>query len=998
MLIQRLELENIKSYRNAAFDFKEGVHFISGENGSGKTTLIEAIGFALFDVAPSKYDYFVRQGARRGTVRVRFLADDGREYLVERRCSTRRQECWSVLDTEYDTPVDLHGSSDALDFLRLALNAQTEHRLSELYREIIAIPQGSFTTPFLSSPAKRKETFNAILRVDTYRTAFDRTSGLDGRYHTRIEGFRTSLSILARETSVYDERVKERSRLNDELAGLRHELENARTRFAEADERLTALNRKREAVEEARRSALEARNVRNFAVQRRDAARARLSEAEEARRVCDANRDAFRAHGEALASEKTLQKRADARRTVAEALVRRERERDNDKTRLASLEEWLTERTTERDELVQRLVDEEESLKPLRADADAAVATTRHERLRIERALNGLAFLEDRARTLSNLNEVLDSEAVAIDALTQERESHRETLSDLEAVRSLAERVTTDRATRDDALARVNEIHALRKQAEKHRRDAKGGNCPILGEPCQNVGGDLERHFVKQLNLYDDELDAPTAALRHAENALNESEAAEKRLQTLEKAAALLASVEKQIADRQQAQHKARLGLTWDDWERSLKDAVEDVARSSADAAHVLRQEHQELMALRRAVAEEDDIESLRLRLPATVQRVRSVRERWLSLLSVAREKAQEAERDAVAAKAALEIRETTLASNREQLARIVKQVAADESDANRLRASLTEREAQIALKRDELATYDDVEPALNTVRETLEKTREGHARYQQFRRVAEAFDERRDDLDAAERLAAIAAERAEAAERTLAERETDYDDAERVRVESERDVAQRAVEGLTERVKSTDSNVSRLDDEIARLDERRREMATLEASIARTEKARALADFIRRRVLNVAGTRIASAYRERVSEYATTLYRRLSRENVELRWTADYNILLRGSAEGEARERLFEQLSGGEQMSAALAVRLALLRLLSGISLAIFDEPTTNLDAERRDRLAQSLPELRNVCRQLFVVSHDDAFDSVVDEVIRIEKTPDGGSRRVDV
>ena len=52
--------------------------------------------------------------------------------------------------------------------------------------------------------------------------------------------------------------------------------------------------------------------------------------------------------------------------------------------------------------------------------------------------------------------------------------------------------------------------------------------------------------------------------------------------------------------------------------------------------------------------------------------------------------------------------------------------------------------------------------------------------------------------------------------------------------------------------------------------------------------------------------------------------------------------------------ERSFINLSGGEQMVAALSVRLALLKQLSDIRVAFFDEPTVNMDAERRERLAQ--------------------------------------------
>jgi exonuclease SbcC len=95
-----------------------------------------------------------------------------------------------------------------------------------------------------------------------------------------------------------------------------------------------------------------------------------------------------------------------------------------------------------------------------------------------------------------------------------------------------------------------------------------------------------------------------------------------------------------------------------------------------------------------------------------------------------------------------------------------------------------------------------------------------------------------------------------------------------------------------------------------------------------------------------------------------------------------------------DGRERGFQQLSGGEQMAAALAVRLALLKEVSAVDLAFFDEPTANLDARRRDNLAEQILDVKGFS-QLFVISHDDTFEQDTDHVVRVVKE-DGGSRVV--
>lgn len=133
------------------------------------------------------------------------------------------------------------------------------------------------------------------------------------------------------------------------------------------------------------------------------------------------------------------------------------------------------------------------------------------------------------------------------------------------------------------------------------------------------------------------------------------------------------------------------------------------------------------------------------------------------------------------------------------------------------------------------------------------------------------------------------------------------------------------------------------------------------------------------RDTLKEAAPRVARNYVYHVSLEANQMFREIT-GNAEraLKWAEDYSIRL----EEDGYERPFQSLSGGEQMAAALSVRLALLKQLTDIRIAFFDEPTTNMDAERRENLAMQISRITHF-DQLFVISHDDTFDSYVDNVI---------------
>src|SRR4030095_16910324 len=85
MHVTRVELDNIKSYERAEFDFQRGITAITGENGAGKTTILEAIAWSLFDMLDYRKEDFLRRGAKKGSVRVTFESDtDERPYTVYR--------------------------------------------------------------------------------------------------------------------------------------------------------------------------------------------------------------------------------------------------------------------------------------------------------------------------------------------------------------------------------------------------------------------------------------------------------------------------------------------------------------------------------------------------------------------------------------------------------------------------------------------------------------------------------------------------------------------------------------------------------------------------------------------------------------------------------------------------------------------------------------------------------------------------------------------------
>jgi len=187
---------------------------------------------------------------------------------------------------------------------------------------------------------------------------------------------------------------------------------------------------------------------------------------------------------------------------------------------------------------------------------------------------------------------------------------------------------------------------------------------------------------------------------------------------------------------------------------------------------------------------------------------------------------------------------------------------------------------------------------------------------------------------------------------------------------------------------------------QLAKIQERLQQLELVRATLKQVETERVekerLHRFIKfsRDVYKKAGPQITQHYLQQINHTADHLFREiLNRPNVTLTWEPDYEIRIQ---EAGSPKRRFASLSGGEQMSAALAVRLALLKVLGQLDIAFFDEPTTNMDAQRRQRLAEAITNLRSF-QQLFVISHDDTFEQVTENIIRVERRSEPVQERRD-
>ena len=283
----------------------------------------------------------------------------------------------------------------------------------------------------------------------------------------------------------------------------------------------------------------------------------------------------------------------------------------------------------------------------------------------------------------------------------------------------------------------------------------------------------------------------------------------------------------------------------------------------------------------------------------------------------------------------------------------------------------------------EQMDSYKDLDANWTFHTDLRDRTMAAHREYLVNENPARSLPEKKSELEKATAELKATADKLARAETDFQTASKDYD---RERHQSEKLLLLEAERRLAETGANL-ANARRRADELAgelkRLAEILRAMQAEFKEKDRLEKISEATGFIRD-TLKEAAPRVARNYVYHVSLEANQMFREIS-GNAErtLKWTEDYGIML----EENGYDRPFSNLSGGEQMAAALSVRLALLKQLSDVRLAFFDEPTTNMDADRRERLAEQISHIteRRTFDQLFVISHDDTFEGYVDNVISI-------------
>ena len=909
MRITEVQLKNVKSYEEATIRFPQGAIAITGPNGAGKSTILEAIGFALFDYLPYRNQReFMRHNATETEVRVTICShQDECEYQAVRTLTRSTGSANSNTSTYFVYSFDAdkrvaQQKQDVHDFLRRHIGLEDYDDLGRVFADVLGVPQGRLTADFLQTSSQRKHTFDPLLQVDVYRRVYEK--------------LRDVLDALQGDVSEQERRVSalepEAARLPGERAVLaRYEADHAESAAqarALAGE-LTRLQAEQQRLETQRRTLDQHRDlVRQQARQQQNlqerlqAEQAQVAAATQAVARTEGAAAGYKAYRGAQAALAELEEERNAAQTLRE-------QKHNIETSLAALRTRLT--------TVEKSVAEAEAARAQRETLAPQIARQERLETRVREFQQSLADAQHFGRQVSaTLEQVAAAErnshpgqaeadapptpseaaAYVCDQLAAQRESLQPVSLWLEQRAEARQRYRRTHATRDETATAVAHCESFQEVANR---------LAGLEDELQSVQHELSDYQARQRFNRDSHNRAADGLCPFFEDYCPKVEEEGRSLSPV--IAGLISDFSKQVenalAQKQRLQHEVI----------AARKAQKQVDRLT-DLAPRLQQLEDELLTIERQEQRLSHEINERVQgtwsAPAiadTLAKLAAQEESLAEELEVLGDPRRQAERL------------FTPASEHEQrgqtLAELQRNCVASEANLKSLAARLE--------------PYADLEQRVAAQRQTAEASRQDYQTYLRYQDTAADLPRRQEVMAALTDNVTESAQAYAESKKLLAECEAAWEPATLANVNANVSQTQSRLGAAHERSRHLSDQIAQAQREIATLETAAQTLKEAQQALTEAREAHSVTGFLRN-VIRDAGPQVARYLIQQVSAEANTLFSEIMGDaSAELSLTEDYDILL----EQHGHRRGFMQLSGGEQMSAALAVRLGLLRQLSNLT-----------------------------------------------------------------
>ena len=926
MFIKKVHLENYRSHSNTTVEFSKGVNLILGMNGKGKSSILEAISMTLFNLndrtgKENSGGNYIKYGEKKARVNITFVANDDREYELRTTFSTSKNKSKEDIQKLIDE-ANIEYTENIKEKLEELCGIKKGFK--EIYENIVIAKQNEFINVFKKTGTDREKIFNKIFNTEVYNIM------VEGALKIAENKYEKSRDNVSNEIKSISDNMKDRLQLEENLKVEKEKSNEINSKNNKLEKKSEELEKE---IKDYENKKNEIEKLRTELTYKQNSIKEKENILVEIKKDKEISENARKKLFENEAQYNEYIEIEKKQQILRENVARLEKEQSLNKDYRHNIETLEIDNKNLNNSIIELEGDisKNESKKDEFKNVILALEQ-REEALKVE--LENYREASEKLEELEKEKNEKSNEKLVVETNLKNFENNRN--KKLELFENIN---MNDISKKLSELAKLeDEIKVLRKEEatleteirtlNKSMNELSSNLCPYLKENCENLKGkNFKDYFLNQISGKENNL----------KDYQNKIEDLEKSLST------------KYELESKKVEYS------------NLKSEIENLNSN-------LEMENQKFKNI------EVEIENRVLRTQAILK------EKSIESFEILKAKKIEYE---------TELKNLNLVEKRKELENL-------EMDLSQNYSKISENKSKIAenIKKIE---ENKVKIILNTDENLSEKRAELGIIESRASLLKKSYEEYLESKSQAEKL--------ETLEETIKKNEEEIEklkkeeeniivlgktlreslgkiDIEQINLESEN--IKKELGALKIEIGQNNEKINAYQKDLEEIKNKEDKIKELEKELRKVETKFNKTKAIRNNVKEM-GRAISKYMLEEISNIASINFNKITGRTERIKWSNEdkdkYSVYL----ESQDRETYFDQISGGEQVSVAIAIRGAMTNYFTNSKFMILDEPTNNLDIEKRKLLSEYIGEILKDLDQTIVVTHDDTFREMAERIIEL-------------
>ena len=921
MIIKKVQLENYRSHSNTTVEFTKGVNLILGKNGRGKTSILEAISTVMFNTKD-------RSGKETGKNYIKFGEKSSKvdiDFIANDGREYNLKTEFFKTKPKKQTLKDMIGSEYDGDIQeKLEELCGIKKGFEETYENIVIAKQNEFINIFKDSGTTREKTFNKIFNTQIYKEMYD------SFLKEAIDKYKSEKENLDSKINYLKENMEDKEQITNFLKEEEIIKNTLNKDFSETTEIINKLSNE---IKDYETTEIELNNlVKNIKDEENkikkylNILKENIIEAKQAKKAKIIVKETEKPYLEYLEIENRLKVlRENLDNLLEEQKLNTQYQNNIEKLEISNKN--LKVDISNLEENVSKNSEKKENL-------ESEISNLKIKEEDLDLKLKKYIILLDELEKLENFkNKKLEDKlkkTTEIDILKEELSTNKrlyKTTDLLKTQKKLTNLLKIEEKLKileEQKIIFETEIKTLKKSSN----ELSDKICPFLNEKCQNLEDkEAEDYFSSKISIKTEDLENLKKDIEEKTKILVEKAVFEdKKKQYFE--------LEKSIKD---------LELSLKNEEVNLKEIELDIKNLDIDIQKLIENQEFQNSQMLREKKKELEVELRNLNLDEKIKNLKNLFEN----LELEKEKILK--------------NQNSIESNLKEIDEYSKKI---KEDTNKNIENIKSEIKTFENKLDNLKNPYNEYLKNNVLAEDLEnlllKVNKNIKELYSLRADKNLLKEKVSNLE--EKIKNI----------QIAELKEKYDT-----IKEELNEINKKLGSSQEKIE----NYKKILEKISSQEERQKKLLI---EFKKLENKFNKASLIRNEVGQM-GRAISKYMLSGISNIASLNFNKITGRTERIEWSNEEKDKYAVYLVGQERKIAFEQLSGGEQVSVAIAIRGTMTEYFTNSKFMILDEPTNNLDTERKKLLAEYMGEILNNLEQSIIVTHDDTFREMAEKIIEL-------------